>query len=160
MSDFREHFIDWLRDAHAMEEQAETMLNGMKDRVKDYPQLQTRIIQHLEETRQQQTQLKACIKRLDASTSGIKDLAGKAVALGQALSGMFVEDEIVKGVISSYVFEHMEIASYKTLIAASEQVGDVETRQILEGILQQEQAMADWLMENIPNITQAYLSKK
>ena len=53
MSDFKEHFIDWLRDAHAMEEQAETQLNGMKDRVKDYPQLQNRIIQHLDETRQQ-----------------------------------------------------------------------------------------------------------
>lgn len=160
MSDFREHFIDWLRDAHAMEEQAETMLNGMKDRVDDYPQLQTRIIQHLEETRQQQVQLKACIKRVDASTSGIKDLAGKAVALGQTLSGMFVEDEIVKGVISAYVFEHMEIASYKTLIAAAGRVGDAETQHVLEGILQQEQAMADWLMENMPALTLAYLNKK
>ncbi|WP_273855232.1 ferritin-like domain-containing protein [Serratia liquefaciens] len=160
MSDFREHFIDWLRDAHAMEEQAETMLNGMKDRVKDYPQLQNRIIQHLEETRQQQVQLKACIKRLDASTSSLKDLAAKTLALGQALSGVFVEDEIVKGVISAYVFEHMEIASYQTLIAAAEQVGDSETLQVLGGILQQEQAMADWLLENIPSITQAYLRTK
>lgn len=160
MSDFREHFIDWLRDAHAMEEQAETMLNGMKDRIKDYPQLQTRVKQHLEETRQQQTQLKTCIKRLDASTSGIKDLAGKAVALGQVMSGFFVEDEVVKGIISFYVFEQMEIACYTTLITAAEKVGDIETRQVLEGILQQELAMADWLMENIPLITMAYLSKK
>ncbi|WP_426506241.1 ferritin-like domain-containing protein [Serratia proteamaculans] len=160
MSDCREHFIDWLRDAHAMEKQAETMLDGMKDRVKDYPPLQNRIIQHLEETRQQQVQLEACIQRQDASTSGFKDFAGKATAMGQALSGVFTEDEVVKGVISAYVFEHLEIASYKTLITAAEQVGDIETQRSLEAILQQEQAMADWLMDNIPSITLAYLSKK
>lgn len=160
MSDSREHFIDWLRDAHAMEIQAETMLNGMKDRVKDYPTLQNRIIQHLEETRQQQVQLKACIQRLDASTSELKDFAGKATALGQTLSGVFMEDEVVKGVISCYVFEHLEIASYKALVAAAEQLGDIDTRRSLEAILQQEQAMANWLMENIPSITQAYLNKK
>ncbi|HEI8866227.1 ferritin-like domain-containing protein [Serratia sp. AKBS12] len=160
MSDLKDHFIDWLRDAHAMEEQAETMLNGMKDRVKDYPQLHNRVIQHLEETRQQQQQLKSCIERLDTSTSSMKDLAGKAVALGQTLSGFFVEDEIVKGSMSSYVFEHMEIASYTTLIAAAELVGDYETQLVLEKILKQEQAMADWLLENMPSITKAYLNQK
>ncbi|WP_337050079.1 ferritin-like domain-containing protein [Serratia fonticola] len=160
MSDSREHFSDWLRDAHAMEKQAETMLDGMKDRVKDYPRLRHRIIEHIEETRQQQVQLKACIQRLDASTSELKDFAGKATAFGQTLSGICMEDEVVKGVISSYVFEHLEIASYKALIAAAQQLGDIETQRSLEAILQQEQAMANWLMENIPSITQAYLNKK
>ncbi|HBC7422419.1 ferritin-like domain-containing protein [Serratia marcescens] len=160
MSDFKEHFIDWLRDAHAMEKQAETMLDGMKDRVNNYPPLQNRIVQHLEETRQQQVQLEACIQRQQASASGLKDFAGKAAAMGQALSGVFTEDEVVKGVISAYVFEHFEIASYKTLITAAELAGDIETQRSLEAILQQEQAMADWLRDNIPSITQAYLSQK
>lgn len=160
MSDFREHFIDWLRDAHAMEKQAETLLDGMQDRVKDYPQLQNRIIQHLHETRQQQTQLEACIQRLNASTSGVKDFAAKAVALGQTFTGVFMEDEVVKAAITAYVFEHMEIACYQTLIAAAEQIGDRQTQLTLESILQQEQAMADWLLDNIPAITRTYLSKK
>ncbi|HHE0256826.1 TPA: ferritin-like domain-containing protein [Yersinia enterocolitica] len=160
MSNLNNHFIDWLRDAHAMEEQAETMLEGMKDRVKEYPQLQNRVIQHIQETKEQLAQLDACIERLDSSTSVMKDFAGKVVAVGQSISGIFMEDEIVKGTISAYVFENMEIASYTTLIAAAELEGDLKTKEVLENILVQEKAMAAWLLENMPLITKAYLSKK
>ncbi|WP_159567709.1 ferritin-like domain-containing protein [Budvicia diplopodorum] len=160
MSNLHNHFIDWLRNAHAMEEQAETLLEGMKTRVKEYPQLQSRIIQHIQETKQQQAQLKTCIERLDSSTSTLKDLAGKAIATGQVMSGVFMEDEIVKGTIGAYVFENMEIASYITLIAAAELLGDSQTKHVLEGILLQEQEMSDWLLANMPTITKAYLSQK
>ncbi len=44
------HLMDWLRDAHAMEEQAETMLNSMLSRVENYPELHQRIQQHIKET--------------------------------------------------------------------------------------------------------------
>lgn len=46
MSDTRHWLIQWLRDAHAMEEQAETMLNGL--RLENYPNLAERIRGHLE----------------------------------------------------------------------------------------------------------------
>ncbi len=54
------HLMDWLRDAHAMEEQAETMLNSMLSRVEHYPELHQRIQQHIEETRTQQSLVRQC----------------------------------------------------------------------------------------------------
>src|SRR3954468_22268823 len=33
MANAEEHLMDWLRDAHAAEQQAETMLNGMANRI-------------------------------------------------------------------------------------------------------------------------------
>ncbi|THD37103.1 DUF892 family protein, partial [Pantoea sp. R102] len=36
------HYHDWLRDAHAMEKQAETMLEQMAKRLENYPQLRAR----------------------------------------------------------------------------------------------------------------------
>lgn len=42
-----ENYHDWLRDAHAMEKQAESMLESMVKRIDSYPELCTRLEQHL-----------------------------------------------------------------------------------------------------------------
>ena len=57
----KDHLLDWLRDAHAMEEQAEHMLRSQSSRLEHYPQLKARIDQHIEETREQQRMVKSCI---------------------------------------------------------------------------------------------------
>lgn len=59
--------------------------------------------------------------------------------------------------MASYVFENMEIASYVTLIAAAQQAGDTETQRVCEQILAQEQEMAQWVLDNLPEVTQAFL---
>jgi len=43
MADMDERLNQWLRDAHAMELQAEHMLNGLAGRIESYPELGTRI---------------------------------------------------------------------------------------------------------------------
>lgn len=110
MAELKENLLDWLRDAHAMEQQAEQMLRAQASRIEHYPAVKRRLEQHLEETLGQQALLKACIERLGGSTSDLKDLMGRAMAFGQAVGGMANSDEIVKGAISSYVFENLEIA--------------------------------------------------
>ncbi|MCG5487342.1 MAG: DUF892 family protein [Sinorhizobium meliloti] len=100
-----------------------------------------------------------CLDRVSGGTSGIKDIAAKMVAFGQGLSGLFVDDEVVKGSLASYTFEQMEIASYKILIAAAEHVGDQETKRVCEIILQQEVAMAQWLDEHAAAITRKFLER-
>jgi len=37
MADLHDNYLDWLRDAHAMEEHAQTMLKGMVKRLEHYP---------------------------------------------------------------------------------------------------------------------------
>jgi ferritin-like metal-binding protein YciE len=154
-----EHLLDWLRDAHAMEQQAEQMLRAQSGRLEHYPQLKARIDQHLEETLGQQKIVAECIERLGGSTSMIKDVAARMMAFAQAAGGMTMTDEVVKGAIMSYVFENLEIASYTSLIAAATRCGDAETRAACERILPQEQAMAQWLLEHIPSISTAYLDR-
>ncbi|MEB7599416.1 ferritin-like domain-containing protein [Raoultella terrigena] len=152
-----ENYYDWLRDAHAMEKQAESMLKSMAKRVNNYPELGTRIEQHLYETRQQITLLDGIISRNQISRSVLKDSMSKIAALGQSIGGMFPEDEIVKGVISSYVFEQFEIACYTSLITAAEKAGDVHSIPELQRILAEERGMADWLLHHIPDITEQYI---
>ena len=157
MTDAREHLLDWLRDAHAMEQQAEQMLKAQSSRIENYPKLKTRIEQHIQETLGQQQLLEGCISRLGGSPSAVKATMGKVMAMGQAVGGMMASDEIVKGSMASYVFEHMEIAAYRTLIAAAQAIGDVETQRVCEQILGQEEAMAKWLEENLAEVTQQFL---
>lgn len=58
-----ERLMEWLRDAHAMEEQAETMLSSMAGRIEHYPDIKRRIEQHIEETREQARLIRSCIER-------------------------------------------------------------------------------------------------
>lgn len=154
-----ENLNDWLRDAHAMEQQAEKMLKAQAERLEHYPALRERIVEHIEETRWQQGQLDEILSRRNISNSVVKDLGGKLMAMGQAIGGMTASDEVVKGAMAGYVFENIEIATYTTLIAAAQAVGDTATQAACEQILVQEKAMAAWLLEHMPEVTQTFLAR-
>jgi ferritin-like metal-binding protein YciE len=152
--------MQWLRDAHAMELQATNMLDGMARRIEHYPQLKDRIQRHLEETRSHAEMVESCIKRRGGDTSVLKDLAGRVVGMGQALSGIVMGDEIIKGAMAGYTFEHFEISAYRCLIAAAEEVGDAETARVCRQILEQEEAMAAWLGDHLGPTTRQYLTRE
>lgn len=154
-----ENYHDWLRDAHAMEKQAESMLSKMSGRLEHYPALEQRLAQHLEETKHQLQLLEQLLDRHGIDHSIMKDVMGKMAAMGQAIGGMFTSDEVVKGAMSGYVFENAEIASYTSLIAAAEQVGDSEGARVLSEIRNQEIAMAEWLFQHLPEVTQQFLQR-
>jgi ferritin-like metal-binding protein YciE len=159
MATAQDNLLDWLRDAHAMEQQAGQMLTGMAQRIENYPQLKAQVERHIGETRNHANLVQQCIDRSGSSTSMVKDVTGKLTGLGQALSGLFVSDEIMKGALAGYSFEHMEIASYQILITAAEQAGDMETRRVCESILQEEKAMASWLEQHLPELTREFLRR-
>jgi ferritin-like metal-binding protein YciE len=159
MTKAKENLMAWLRDAHAMEEQAETMLKALAGRTDDFPEIKTLMEKHLRETQRQAKSLQECIQRRGGDTSTLKDVAGKMVAFGQGMSGMFLEDEIIKGAMASYTFEHMEVAAYQVLIAAAEAVGDGRTKAVCESILEEELSMATDLESHLPGLTHKYLSR-
>ncbi|EGC98535.1 hypothetical protein B1M_41123, partial [Burkholderia sp. TJI49] len=64
MANPHEHLEDWLRDAYAMERQAETLLDAQLKRVGHYPVLQDRLRLHLDDTLGQQALVEACLHRL------------------------------------------------------------------------------------------------
>ncbi|WP_299259952.1 ferritin-like domain-containing protein [uncultured Kushneria sp.] len=158
-TDAKSHLMDWLRDAHAMEQQAETMLEAQAKRLEHYPELKARIEQHIEETRGQAELLEECITRLHGSTSSFKDMGGKMTAMAQGMGGMFTSDEVVKGGAASYAFEHFEIANYRALIGAADYLGEPEVKSACERILKQEEDMAKWLEDHLPTITQTFLKR-
>jgi len=158
MGKAEDQLMAWLQDAHATEEQAEAMLKATVSRIGNYPALKARTEQHLEETRRHAALIRGCIERRGGTTSALKDAGARMAGLGQALSGLFVGDEVMKASIASYAFEAMEIASYRVLISTAREVGDQETARVCAQILKEEEAMADWLEENMPVLTRNFLN--
>ncbi|HZG18553.1 MAG TPA: DUF892 family protein [Herbaspirillum sp.] len=156
-TDLNDNLLAWLKDAHAMEQQAEQMLKAQASRIEHYPELKARLESHLQETLGQQSQIESCIQRRDGSTSTLKDMAGRMMAFAQAAGGMTQHDEVVKGAIAGYVFENLEIACYTALISAAREAGDAETERICMGILEQEKAMSSWMLNHLPTVTRDFL---
>ena len=124
MANPREHLEDWLRDAYAMERQAEMLLAAQLKRLDHYPQLQDRLRQHLDDTIGQQALVEACLMRLGTTPSAIR--AARIAAYGRIASGMLAVDEVVKGALAGYAFAHVEIAAYTALAAAAQAAGEAE----------------------------------
>lgn len=159
MSEAREWLIQWTRDAHAMEEQAKTMLTGQAGRLENYPELRARIERHIGETERQAERLEHCLTALGASQSMLKDVGGKLMAMGQALGGMFASDEVMKGAMAGYTFEQMEIASYKILMQAADALGEKQLAEVCRQNLEEEIAMAEWLDKHVPDLTAQFLAR-
>lgn len=155
----KETLLEWLRDAHAMEHQAIEILENQANRIENYPELQRKVQKHLEQSRQQAEQVKGCIERLGGDTSSIKKGMGKFMGNVAALTNSAAGDEVVKNGIADYAFEHFEIASYRALIGAADALGEDEIQRVCEDILQQEEAMAQWLEEHLPQVTQDHLQR-
>jgi ferritin-like metal-binding protein YciE len=159
MTHARDHLIAWLKSAHAMEEQAITMLGAEAKRLENYPDLKARMLSHLEETQRQAEDLQLLLNQMSGAPSALKDIAGRIAATVQGLPGMLVSDEVVKFTASAYAFEHLEIATYRMLITVADELGEREAQAIFERILAEEMAMAAWLENNLDPITRVFLMR-
>jgi ferritin-like metal-binding protein YciE len=151
-------YIAWLNDAHAMEQNLIQVLQNHSRDAEAHPQLQTKIEAHLEETRRHAEMIRACIERRGGAVSKVKSGIGTVMGTFQGLSTEMFQDELVKNALADMASEYFEIASYTSLMAAAEQLGDSETAQACQEILKDERAMAQFLEEQIPLITARHLA--
>lgn len=153
----RDVLVDWLRDAYGMEKQAEEMLEKQERRLGDFPELQRKIHEHLEVTHQQADRVKTCLQQLGTDTSAIKTGMGKLAGTMGALTGVASSDEPVKGHIADFAFENFEVACYRSLIACAEDLGETQIAETCRQSLREEEEMAFFLNENLPQMTTQFL---
>lgn len=154
----QELFVTWLNDAHAMETALAAALNDQVDLAKDRPEVQAVIRQHLDATNRHMEILEESLESIGESPSGMKDtmakVGGKMQSMMQAGSG----HSLLMAALNDYSAEHMEIASYESLIVAANELGHTQIATRLEGILEDERKMAAWLEEQIPVLTRMELT--
>lgn len=160
MATTNERLTEWLRDAHATEEQAKTMLKGTSGRIENYPAFKERLAQQADIAGRHADVLQECLDKRGESPSMVKEMTGKITAIGQSLSGIVVGDEVVKAALATITFAQMQAASYRILVAAAQAADDPEVRSICEGLLADETSFANWLDEHLPTLTTEYLSRE
>lgn len=153
----KENLVAWLRDAHAMEGQAETLLKTQIDRLENYPEAMPRLQSHLAETQQQRRSVEQCLKDLGEDTSTLKDSAMKLAANMQGMMHAMSSDEVLKNVLASAAFEQFEAATYRMLATAAQIAGEPKIAQTCETIMEQEVSMADWVWCQLSPITEKYM---
>ena len=153
----RSVFVTGLQNAHAVEQQALALIDRQLDRVVRYPEVADRLRLHRGETEQQIGRLDDILRSLGGSHSTLKDMAlgfiGNMAALGNAMA----PDEILKNSFVNYAFENFEIASYRSLIALAEAGSFPTAASLLEETLREEQAMAAWIHDMLPDLTLRYV---
>jgi ferritin-like metal-binding protein YciE len=149
-------YITGLKNAHAMEAQALSIMRPQVARIDKYPEVAERLRRHIAETENQIQRLEMLLADTGTDKSVLKDAAlsfvGTMAALGHTPAG----DEILKNTFANFAFENYEIAAYNSLIALAEASGRSDAISVLQENLQEENAMADWLAEHVEAVTQKY----
>ena len=150
-------FVTGLQNAHAVENQALALMDRQLDRLTRYPEICERLRAHRGETEVQIRRLDEILSSLNERSSGWKDMAlnfmGNFAALGNAMA----RDEVLKDQLVNYAFENFEIASYRSLIALSEAADFAEATPLLRETLREEETMAAWVLDSIPELTLKYV---
>ena len=149
-SDLRDKLVTYLQDAHAMEHQIVQILEGQVKDTQKYPQIQSAIQRHLDETRQHEQRMADCLSAYSESPSSMKSVGSNLMGsmIGAAAGGR--TDPLSKAARDDYMTEHMEIAAYELLITTAQLMGDTNTIQAAQANLRDEIRMAQWLEQNMP----------
>jgi ferritin-like metal-binding protein YciE len=154
----REIFITGLKNAHAMENQALSIMKPQVKRIEKYPDVAAKLEQHITETEGQIARIEEILSGLDEGHSALKDIAlsftGTMAAMGHTVAG----DEILKNSFANFAFENFEIAAYNSLIVIAEAGGYNAGSNGLKANLAEEKAMASWLEQNLAAVTSRFLS--
>jgi ferritin-like metal-binding protein YciE len=134
--------LAYLRDAHALEGQAEELLESSAERVDD-EELEATFRDHLDETGRHREQIASLLDERGARPSLVKDAMLKAGGLN--LSAFFgaQPDSTTKLAGFAFAFEHLEIAAYELLQRVAARAGDEGVVAVAEEILAEERAAAE-----------------
>ena len=151
---------EWLRDVHAAEAQAATMMRGTASRNDDYPEFSRRLNEQAGLCDNHARAIDQCLADRGSSTSLVKDATGQATAWGQSLSGLVVGDEVVKAALATTTFARMLASSGRVLAAGAGEEGQTETERLCGAMADENERFADDLEAMLPSLTAQYLARE
>ena len=146
----RDRLIAWLIDAYAMEQGLIQILETHSRRAREVPEISARAAEHADETREQAERIRQCLEMLGTTPSTAKSALSTIMGAVEGASTAIFTDELMKNMLADYASEHFEIAAYTALIRAAEEAGETEIVTLLEENLREEEQMAQWLLDRIP----------
>jgi len=152
----KDRIIRYLQDAHAAEDGA---LSSLKDIAAEATNtdFKAAVEEHITVTQSQADRLATRIAALGGEKAHGKSLLNSIIAKGSGLLNVFhdQEDKQTQDAIKLYALENFEVATYTSLKAFSDSVGDFETAQLADTILAEEQLAAERILRVLPTLAKS-----
>jgi ferritin-like metal-binding protein YciE len=155
----KEVFVQGLRNQHAVEMQAIATIEKQLGRYDNYADLHARMQQDLTNSKTQAARLEKLLSHHGTSASGTKETVTSVVGTVAGMVHITADDQVVKDVLAATGYKHYEIASYNSLLAMAQAIGDTDCPPVLQESVAEEQEMAEWLQKHTPEIVAAYLHR-
>lgn len=142
--------IQWIDSAYAMEN---AILNILDEHIEDaegHEDVVSHLTEHRDVTESQAQRLEEQLSNLDSEPSSTKEYMADMMGMLQGKSTMG-ENKIVKNAIADYAVEHYEIATYRAIAELAQNTGESEVANMAEKIIREEEDMAQWLEESLPD---------
>jgi ferritin-like metal-binding protein YciE len=156
----RSIYVTGLVNAHALENQALSIMQRQIDRLEHYPEVSERLRQHITETNGQIQRLDQLLGMLGESSSSVKDTVTSFMGNMTAMMHAAMQDEILKNTFANYAFENYEIATYNSLLTMAEAVGQQSSMELLRQSLDEEERMAAWIRDHVRDVTLRYMQRE
>ena len=143
----QQKLVDYIEDAHAMEQNVSRMLDSMMATTDD-PEIEEMLRHHKEETERHEQRLRERLDALGAGTSTRKETQTVAGALLKGIGDVARTDKPGKNARDAYVTEHMEVAAYQLLERLAVRAGDQETAEVARRNCADDEAMAQKIDAN------------
>jgi ferritin-like metal-binding protein YciE len=154
-----EIYLTGLRNQHAVEQQAISLLSRQVERLENYPEMEARMRQHIQESEQQAKRLEELLGNHGTSHSKIKDAVTSIGGNIAALAHTVAPDEVLKNTFANFAFEHFEIAAYKSLLTIADLINQSGAASLLKQSLNEEVQMAQWIDEHLADTTRRYVER-
>jgi ferritin-like metal-binding protein YciE len=156
----RDTLIAWLNNAHAMERELIPVLRDHANDFRGMPAAQQRLDEHARETERHAERVRSAVEMLGGQISTLK--TGSAIIAGNLLSvsTAFFSDELAKDALMDYGAEQFEVGAYTALIAAAEEIEEPEVARLCRENLREDEAMAEWLLRQVPKVVRKTLHEE
>jgi ferritin-like metal-binding protein YciE len=143
----QEKLVDYIEDAHALEQNVLQMLDSMISTTQDDEILQE-LEHHKMETERHEQLLRERLEAYGRDTSMRKEAQSIGAALLKGVTDQVRGDKPGKNARDAFVTEHMEIAAYELLERLAQRAGDEQTAEVARRNRADEEAMAQKIAAN------------
>ena len=148
-----DQLITWLNDAHAMETGLISILEAHASQFAGtFPAAADRLRRHIDETQQHARRLEQCLFQLGKQPSAIKSGLSSVIGAVEGSSTAIFRDQLVKDALADYASEQFEVACYTALVQVAEDLDYPEIARLCRQNLEEDKAMANWLLQQVPTV--------